>query len=75
MNSLFRLITHSSAYKHTQVHSRDVQYMDTVLAACKWMWAKEVGVQTQACGSDHSMQGTLMVNVNEIIKAMGILHQ
>lgn len=70
MNSLFRLITHSSAYKHTQVHSRDVQYTDTVLAACKWMWAKEVGVQAHACGSDRSMRGTFMVNVSEIIKAV-----
>lgn len=70
MNSLFRLITHSSAYKHTQVHSRDVQYTDAVLAACKWMWAKEVGVQTHARGSDRSMQGSVMVNVNEIIQAV-----
>lgn len=70
MNSLFRLITHSSAYKHTQVHSRDVQYMDTVLAASKWMWEKEVGVQAHACGTDRSMQGTFIVNVSEIINAM-----
>ncbi|KAK3519780.1 hypothetical protein QTP70_004303 [Hemibagrus guttatus] len=54
--------------------------MDTVLAACKWMWAKEVGVQMHACGSDRSMQGMFMTSrtadiaqlyacINSILKA------